>query len=118
MNGPEYIPTWRLEELNRRNGGHFFDAGAKRFFRSRISGDAWLSADGRKAYFVTSEQFADHTGRIDPRRYTVRVFDMASGMIDAHNHGEFQAFASGSGARGAAKRAAEGGDYALRHRWP
>ena len=101
---PEYIPTWRLEEINRAKGFYFFSADTRRGFASRIGGDGWLSADGKRAYFVTSEQFRPLRGTPDPRRYTVRVMDMETAKIN--DVGGFQAYAKGSTANAAAKYAA------------
>ncbi len=82
------------------NGGHFFDPLTMRFFRSRV---------GRRIYggqyFVTSERDGFS---LNPRRYTVRKFTGPDG--DVETVGEFQQYASRSGAIAAAKRYAIKGE--------
>ena len=82
--------------------GYWFTAGAKRFFDSRWSETATLI--GTKAFFVSSDQFHDR-GHSDPRRYTIRLCDMATG--DIRTVGEFQAYASGREAQAAIKKIVE-----------
>ena len=68
-------------------GSHWFDPGAKAWFGSRWSDHAYLSTDGTRAYFWSSEQdtarpYAAWNGE---RRYTLRVADMTGsdrGCID------------------------------------
>ena len=79
------------DELRRRNeecNKHFFSPGALRFFRSRIGSNTYLSADGTRAYFVTSEQFDERS----PRLYTVRRMHYANGEVDTV--GAFQGYAT------------------------
>lgn len=87
----------------RSRGSHFFDPDARRYFRSRILSDVY---GGR--FFVTSEQFRDVWGSVEPRRYTVRevISTQDSFTINAI---EFQAFASANEAKAAAKKLAEEG---------
>jgi hypothetical protein len=61
-----------LEQMMSRAGSHFFDASARRFFRSRIAPSVWAVADGW--LFITSEQFETHypSFRRDARKYTIR----------------------------------------------
>ncbi len=88
--------------------GHFFDESSKRFFRSRISQDAYLTADKSKGYFTTSEQFISSRGERAARLFTLRVCDMSTG--DINTVGEFQAFGTGAQAKRAALKAANGLD--------
>jgi hypothetical protein len=60
-----------LKELNRANGGCWFEPSSMRFFGSRIE-----SGIIRGRYFITSEQ-PPH----GPRKYSVRSFD-AKGSVD------------------------------------
>ena len=84
----ELMEMWQVE---RAHQGHWFDAGAKRFFNSRVAQTAQVK-DG-KAYFVSSEQF-DYKS---PRLYSVRVCDLVTGDIDTV--GEFQQYETAYWAR-------------------
>jgi hypothetical protein len=90
----EYLDIYEIKRLNSQKGQHFFDAGALRFFNSRISNDAVKI--GNKAYFVTSEQFRPFNGPAHKRMYSVRVIDLQTGNIDTV--GEFQQYASSQSA--------------------
>ena len=92
-----------LELANHKRGHHFFDADSKRFFRSRIGGTLYGGPGGE--FFVTSEREATWEKRAIPRRYTVRQA-MPDGRVATV--GEFQQYASYSGATAAAKRLAAG----------
>ena len=83
-------------------GRHWFDADTLRFFRCRLPQQAYLTADGSRAYFVTSEQGPDM-----PRRWTVRCYTFATRDIDTI--GEFCGYSSRSGADHTARRAALAG---------
>jgi hypothetical protein len=74
---------------------HFFDAGATRFFSSRYPQSGIVKDN--KAYFVTSEQF-DYKS---PRLYTIRVCDMATGIVDTI--GAFQQYRTSKLAQAAIK---------------
>jgi len=78
--GAESIDIVSIDEIRNHARGHFFDAGANRFFRSRYPQTGWRK--GGKAYFVTSEQFVDSEGRAARRAYTVRVLDYGTGDVD------------------------------------
>ena len=90
----ETIKTWDIRDIERmdsRNGGHFFDAGAMRFFKSRTS-EAGIELDD-KIYFVTSERFDSST----PRYYSVRYYDQSANNTDRckiETLGEFQQYAT------------------------
>jgi hypothetical protein len=89
-----------IETIKRRNanaGHHWFSPDTLRFFSSRVLADTFEHVDGR-TFFVSSERRPG-----DRRRYTVRVA-MPDGPV--HTVGEFQAFASRSGALATARRAA------------
>jgi len=79
--------------------GLWFTPAAKRFFDSRWSDTATLI--GTKAYFVSSEQFHDG-GHSEPRKYSVKVCDMATG--DIKTVGEFQAYGTPTQARAAIRK--------------
>jgi hypothetical protein len=70
-----------LKDLASAAGSHFFDRGSMKFFRSRIVPIIYAGLGG--VYFVTSEQFDDHS----TRRYTVRRYDPAT--ADIRMVGEF-----------------------------
>lgn len=97
-----YVSIAHIENAHK---GYFFAESSKRFFRSRISQDAYLTADKSKGYFVTSEQFVGSQGAAR-RFYTLRVCDMVTG--DISTVGEFQAYGSGAQAKRAALKAANG----------
>lgn len=86
-----------MDEIRARHRGHWFSPDTMRFFRSRVGGYGFGA--GEAVYFVSSEQFTsrDYTA---PRKYTVRVLD-ADGRVDTV--GEFQAYASRSGAMAKAR---------------
>jgi hypothetical protein len=89
-----------MDDVRRRHHGHWFDPDTMRFFRSRVGEDAFLTNDGTRAYFVSSEQFKPSDGPAFRRRFTVRVIDMETGDIDTAS--DWQEF----GSRGAARNAA------------
>lgn len=93
-----------LKWANCKIGQHFFDRATLRFFRSRV-GMTLHSGPGGE-FFVTSEQFDDGRGYRAPRLYTVRQA-MPDGRV--RTVGEFQQYASNSGATAAAKRYAQKG---------
>lgn len=64
-----------IEAANTQRGFHFFEAGAMRFFNSRVLSDVYQGPGG--VYFVTSEKFNART----PRYYTVRQFNPTSGDV-------------------------------------
>lgn len=80
-------------------GGHWFDPGAMRFFRTRLAQSAYVGPGG--IFFVSSECPPDGT-----RGYSVRQFDPLRGAIDTV--GDFCATAHRSTADRRAKRLAEG----------
>ncbi len=65
-------------------GSHWFDPDTLRFFKSRVSREAYQGADGRW-YFVSSEQ-APQASRL----YSVRAVD--DGWANIESYGGFQAF--------------------------
>jgi len=99
MNTKYYDGIIDFQDIVRANGNssqhHFFDAGATRFFRSRYPQTGIVKDN--KAYFVTSEQF-DYNS---PRLYTLRVCDMATGIVDTV--GEFQQYRTSRQAQAAIK---------------
>ncbi len=72
-----------MSEVKRRAiaaGSHWFDPDAMRFFNSVLEGDAF--AVNGNAYFVTSEQYVNHsTGESAPRWFTIRQ-QKPNGHID------------------------------------
>lgn len=104
---------YSADQIERHSSGktHFFDPGAKRFFRSRIGSNAYPTANPFVTYFVTSEQFEDSRGRREPRCYTVRSYDWRT--ADISTVGEFQRYATGRTAALAAKRMAGEVEYSV-----
>jgi len=91
----------RVIKRNENIGRHWFSDGAMSFFKSRVSQTAYLSVDGKRSFFVSSEQ-----GPHGPRMYSVRVQDHATGGIDTV--GEFQEFAKRYNAHKVAMALADG----------
>lgn len=79
-----------IDEVRRRHKGHWFDADSMRFFRSRVADVAYMSEDGSRAYFVSSEKFVPSQGPAEARRYTIRFMYWNTGEIDTR--GEFQQY--------------------------
>jgi hypothetical protein len=107
------MDTIDIEDIRqhaKRNGSHWFDADSMRFFRSRVANEAYRSADGLRAWFVSSEQFVPTRGEPAPRKYSVRIANLAPdsgrGFIEEGPDG-FQAYDSGASAKRAARRMAE-----------
>ena len=95
-----YNTTGEMEEDNQRIGHSWFNAGNRRFSRSRT-----LNTVYGGHYFVSSEQHVSYHPRYfcEPRKYTVRsCFD---GRIDTV--GEFQAYATAEQAKRAARKVAQ-----------
>lgn len=90
---------------------HWFDRSTMRFFRSRLPQGGYMTTDERLVYFVSSEQFEGSNGDRAERRYSIRVLKVADHAIDTI--GDFQAYASRSGADAAARRLAESASPAL-----
>lgn len=88
-----------IKANNRRAGGHWFEPGTLRFFKSRI-GDK-LFKGSRCVYFVSSEQ-----GPSGKRLFSVRQTCDRGGRISTA--GKFQGYATRSAAETAAKRLAKG----------
>lgn len=86
-----------LAQRNRAAGGHWFDRGALRFFRSRVLEGTYPA--GAVTFFVSSERFSDDV----KRAYSVRYMT-ADGMVETF--GGFQGYGSARAARRAAERAA------------
>jgi len=100
----EYYSVNDIERANRNAGFHFFDTGAKRFFRSRIGENVYQGKGG--IFFTTSEQFRDSCGKKFPRKYTVRRFDPETGNVSTV--GEFNAIPCAGIARRLAEKLAKG----------
>ena len=96
------IGTENIQEVRNRHSGHWFDAKTMRFFSSRVSETAYLSIDGKRSFFVSSERFDMET----PRSYTVRVQDCETGSISTVD--EFQRYDSRYNAHKVAKALSKG----------
>jgi hypothetical protein len=78
---------WTISQImaaNKRNGYHFFEPGAMRFFNSHVMRYVYNGKGG--VYFITSEQFDWNS----PRLYTIRQFHPETGNVDTAS--EFQEF--------------------------
>lgn len=93
-----------IEAAMRAQGSHWWDAGALRFFNSRIGYEVFQGPGG--VYFVSSER-CNHDS---PRLFTVRQFDPETSDLVSKGGSEFQEYASRSDARARAKREAAGPD--------
>jgi len=98
------MTIYDIKLSNKQHGQFFFEPATLRFFRSRIGQEVYEGIGG--VYFTTSEQFVPSSGTPAKRLYTVRKFDPATGDVDTL--GEFQQYASASGARMAAIKASLG----------
>lgn len=88
-----------MAQANKAAGNHWFEPDTMRFFASRVSSETYECADGRWL-FVSSE--CPPRG---VRRYTVRSFDPKTAGVDTV--GEFQAYATLSQAKRAARALAD-----------
>lgn len=79
----EVISIEEVKRVNREHGKFYFSVGTMRFFKSRVSKQAYKV--GNKAYFITSER-----GPHMARKWSIRVADLTTGKIDTV--GEFQEF--------------------------
>jgi hypothetical protein len=104
--GP-YHTINEMEMANRQGGYHYFDANAKRFFRSRIIPHV---IEGR--FFIDSTQFVSSRGEKAAREYKiVAVLDSGStsSVIAKDMHGDWQErFPTLDSAKRALKRIIEG----------
>jgi len=66
------IDIQEIININKRNGFHFFDKSAIRFFNSKIANRAYLNKDRSRAFFITSEKF-DYKS---PRLFTIRYCNL------------------------------------------
>ena len=98
------IDLYDVKLANAQSGGHWFEPGTLRFFRSRLPQVAYQGPGG--TYFVSSEQFRGSNGARAPRAYTVRRFHPETGDVDTV--GEFQAYKHRSTADRAARKLALG----------
>ena len=80
----KYKSIDEIKKAHEAQGGHFFDPGWMRIYRSRIGRKVY-----RGQYFITSEQFIS-MNEVEPRRYTVKK--CVNGEITTV--GEFQQFAT------------------------
>lgn len=95
------IRTSDVERCAQACGSHWFEPGARRFFRSRPSHVAYADRRGG-AFFVDSTR-----GPSDVRRYSVQRFTPgAHGACNIRTVGEFQAYATSAAAHKVAKAAA------------
>ena len=80
----EYKDISEIKERNRQMGFHFFEAGALRFFRSRVSDTVYQGPGG--IFIVTSERCTLGETK-EARKYTPRKFDWETGSFQ-HFAGE------------------------------
>lgn len=89
-----------LKRSAKSAGSHWFDAGAMRFFNSRLLEGVYRDSD-RSGYFVSSERYDD----TEPRLYSVRkyVFSEDGSRVEIDTVGEFQGYETAGAARKVAK---------------
>jgi len=92
----------QVKDCARTCGSHYFEPATMRFFASRV-GQAFHDGRGG-AYFVTSEQFKDHMGRRDPRRWSISYYN--PNRCNMTRIGKFQQYSSGAVATRVAKKIA------------
>lgn len=100
INGEPFGPVHTVDQVKARNarvGQTFFSVGNMRGFSTRLSETAYPVRRTGGVYFVTSECAGDG----HPRLFTV-WYCPPSGQISRAS--QFQQFASGNGAHGAARR--------------
>ncbi len=89
-----------LERMADEVGSHYFQAGNKRFFNSRISECLYFSKAG--IFFVDSTKY-----RNEPRRYSVKRASMNGTDMEFEGVGEFQAYSTSAKAHKVAKEEAQ-----------
>lgn len=64
-----------IHQYYRKTKGHFFDADAMKFFKSKVYNV--FQVNEKYIYFLTSERFVNYfpSYHSEPRKYTVRVMD-------------------------------------------
>lgn len=98
-----------VRECAKACGSNWFDAGAMRFFNTKLSNTAPAFDDGKGgAYFVSSEKGPDNV-----RRYSVRKW---SASCKVSTIGDFGAYATKKKAEAAARAARDGGLSGRRRR--
>lgn len=96
------LPTLsKMRRMNQAHGGHWFDPGTMRFFRTHLDRDGFRSWHSDRVVFALSSEARDETS---PRRYSVRAILDGGRMVI--NEGEFQAYRTRGDATTAAKEAA------------
>lgn len=91
--------TIDVERINRQHGYHFFDAATMKSFNSKIESEVYdnlcfVTSERDKGFWREGHKCAAWDGK---RRYTVRVFNPATGEIDTVS--EFGQFATLSAAK-------------------
>jgi hypothetical protein len=90
-----YPNTVSISELERKNS-NWFSPESKRFFKSMWDSYALQNEGSVYAYFVSSEKHESSFANInEPRKYTVRKFNMIVGRFDGDKDGsifEFQKY--------------------------
>lgn len=86
-----------IRHLHQTNGGHWFDAGAMRFFNTRVHSTVYRG-DDVTSFFVSSERYDENS----PRLFSVRRAVRTESGVSIETVGAFQGYAS----RGEAHRAA------------
>lgn len=68
-----------IQDVIRYHRGHYFDKSSMRFFRSRVCEQVFPGET--EVYFVTSEQFVGSNGVANPRKFTVRAYNLVTDNI-------------------------------------
>jgi hypothetical protein len=72
-----------FKQAHKKNGGHFFDPSAMRFFNSKI--ESGLLGQEDKQVFITSER----PSLTDPKKYTIRHAHKSGSVTDVSDFGQF-----------------------------
>jgi hypothetical protein len=91
-----YYSTDDVQRAHERKGGHWFDPGSMRFFKSRVGSEVYYI--GGRYFFTSSEKGPD-----DVRRYSVRE---ATAEGDVKTVGKFQGYSTAAAAVRAIKSGA------------
>ena len=84
----EYLTINEIKrEYYSKTNGHWFDKGTMRYFNCRLPRYGIKTDTG--TYFISSEQYVDFKGNVEPRLYTIRKMEL-SGQIETI--GKFQQY--------------------------
>jgi len=96
VNITETVSTYDIKKANERAGKYWFTPDSMKFFNSNIESIGYLKkGSSTEGYFISSEKHTNsYMGISEPRKYTIRKFDLKTGGVDTE--GDFQAYNSKS----------------------